>query len=68
MFQVKYLKGRDSMKKNIFVIEGALVVAATIAISFTAAHTNDNTNAIDANDSSAFVPSRAASWRMLPRL
>jgi spore germination cell wall hydrolase CwlJ-like protein len=57
MFQVKYLKGRDSMKKNIFVIEGALVVAATIAISFTAAHTNDNTNAIDANDSSAFVSS-----------
>jgi spore germination cell wall hydrolase CwlJ-like protein len=45
------------MKKSIFVIEGALVVAATIALSLTAPHTNDNTKAVDANDSSAFESS-----------
>jgi uncharacterized protein YgiM (DUF1202 family) len=44
----------DSMKKTVFVIEGVLVIAVTVALSFTAPHTNDNSEAVTADGSSAF--------------
>jgi spore germination cell wall hydrolase CwlJ-like protein len=43
----------DSMKKTVFVIEGVLVIAVTVALSFTAPHTNDNAEAVTADGSSA---------------
>jgi spore germination cell wall hydrolase CwlJ-like protein len=42
-----------SMKKAIFVIEGVLVAAVTVALSFTAPHTNDSTKEVAVDDSYA---------------
>jgi uncharacterized protein YgiM (DUF1202 family) len=43
-----------SMKKTVFVVEGVLVIAVTVALSFMAPHTNDNAETVTAGGSSAF--------------